>query len=114
MTATREVCSMETNVKTGEIVSGAIKVHTALGPGLLESMYRKCLGYELRKRGLRVIEEKPIQIFYDGVEMGTGLRLDLLVEDLVIVEVKAVERMIRCIRRNCYLICRRPAREPAF
>ena len=85
---------METNVITGEVVSGAMKVHTALGPGLLESIYRKCLGYELRKRGLRVIEEKPIQIFYDGVEMGTGLRLDLLVQDLVIVEVKAVERMI--------------------
>ena len=85
---------METNVITGEIVSSAMKVHTALGPGLLESIYRKCLGYELRKRGLRVIEEKPIQIFYDGVEMGTGLRLDLLVEDLVIVEVKAVERMM--------------------
>ena len=79
---------METNVITGEIVRGAMKGHTALGPGLLESIYRRCLAYELTKSGLRVIQEKPIQIMYDGVQMGTGLRLDLMVEESVIVEVK--------------------------
>jgi GxxExxY protein len=84
---------METNVVTGEIVRAAMKVHTALGPGLLETVYRKCLCHELIKRGLLVVMEKPIQIEYDGIKLGTGLRLDLLVEDLVIVEVKSVEKM---------------------
>ena len=85
---------METNVVTGEIVSGAMRVHTALGPGLLESVYRAALLHELRKRGLNAIPEKPIQVHYDGVDLGTGLRIDLLVEDSVIVELKSVERMI--------------------
>lgn len=85
---------METNVITGTIVSGAMAVHTELGPGLLESIYRKCLAYELTKRGLHVVQEKPLDILYDGINMGTGLRLDLLVEDRVVVEVKAVEKMI--------------------
>jgi GxxExxY protein len=85
---------METNVVTGEIVRASIKVHTALGPGLLESVYRKCLCHELIKCGLHAVMEKPIQIEYDAVRIGTGLRLDLLVEDLVIVEVKSVEKLI--------------------
>ncbi len=85
---------METNVVTGEIVRGAMCVHTALGPGLLESVYRTALVHELRKRGLKVIPEKPIRINYDGVDLGIGLRMDLLVEDSVIVELKSVERMI--------------------
>jgi GxxExxY protein len=83
---------METNVITGEIVRAAMKVHTALGPGLPERVYRKCLCHELIKCGLHVVMEKPIQIVYDDVRIGTGLRLDLLVEDQVIVEVKAVEK----------------------
>ena len=85
---------MQTNDLTREILGGAMKVHTELGPGLLESVYRKCLCYELTKRGLHVLLEKPIQIIYDGVDMGIGLRLDLLVENLVIVEVKAVRRLL--------------------
>jgi GxxExxY protein len=85
---------METNVITGEIVRAAMKVHTALGPGLPESVYRKCLCHELIKCGLHVVMEKPIQIVYDDVRIGTGLRLDLLVEDQVIVEVKAVEKQL--------------------
>ena len=84
---------METNTVTGEIVSAAMKVHTALGPGLLESVYRRALVHELRKRGLKVVEEMPVSVHYDGVDLGTGLRLDLLVEDCVIVELKSVERM---------------------
>ena len=71
-----------------------MKVHSTLGPGLLESIYRKCLCHELTKRGLRVILEKPVQIIYDGVDMGTGLRLDLFVESLVIVEVKSVRKLL--------------------
>ena len=85
---------METNDHTREILGAAMNVHSALGPGLLESIYRKCLCHELVKRGRHVILEKPVRIWYDGVDMGSGLRIDLLVEESVIVEVKAVERMI--------------------
>jgi GxxExxY protein len=85
---------METNDLTREILGAAMKVHTASGPGLLESVYRKCLCYELIKRGRHVVLEKPVQICYDGVDMGTGLRIDLLVQESVIVELKSVERMI--------------------
>ena len=84
---------METNVVTGEIVRSAMCVHTALGPGLLESVYRTALLHELMKRGLMVVPEKPIRLHYDGIELGTTLRIDLLVEESVIVEVKSVEKM---------------------
>lgn len=85
---------METNVITGEIVRSAMKVHSAPGPGLLESAYRMCLSHELTTRGLHVIPEKPILIRYDGVVMCTALRIDLLVEDLIIVELKSVEKLL--------------------
>ena len=84
---------METNELTREIIGAAMKVHSALGPGLVESVYRKCLCYELVKRGRHVVLEKPVRIWYDGIDMGSGLRIDLLVEESVIVEVKSVERM---------------------
>ena len=76
-----------------EIVDAAFKVHSALGPGLLESVYETCLEYELLKRGLRVERQKKVTIRYDDMELDDALRLDLLVEDLVLVEVKAVETM---------------------
>ena len=76
-----------------EIVDAAFKVHTALGPGLLESVYETCLEYELLKRGLRVERQKKVTIRYDDMELDDALRLDLLVEGLVLVEVKAVETM---------------------
>jgi len=85
---------METNAVTGEIVRAAMRVHTALGPGLLEGVYRTALLYELTKRGLRVVPEKAIRLQYDGAELGTGLRIDLLVEEEVIVELKSVEKML--------------------
>ena len=85
---------MEINAITGEIVRSAMTVHTALGPGLLESIYRKCLCHELVKRGLHVVLEKPVHILYDGIDMGIGLRLDLFVESLVIVEVKSVRKLL--------------------
>ena len=84
---------METDVLTEQIIGGAMRVHSKLGPGLLESIYRRALEHELRKRGLNVISEKPISVHYDGVDLGTGLRLDLLVEDSVIVETKSVRRL---------------------
>jgi GxxExxY protein len=84
---------METNVITGEIVRAAMRVHSALGPGLLESAYRICLAHELSKRGLRVVQEKPVQIRYDGVILCTAFRADLLVEEEILVELKAAEKM---------------------
>ena len=76
-----------------EIVDSAFKVHSALGPGLLESVYEACLEYELRKRGLCVERQKKVTIRYDDMELDDALRMDLLVESLVLVEVKAVEAM---------------------
>ena len=74
-----------------EIVDAAIKVHRTLGPGLFESTYQKCLAYELRKRGLRVDCEVVLPIVYDGVEIESGYRLDMLVDDLIVVENKTVD-----------------------
>lgn len=82
---------MEENEITGAIVSAAIKVHTALGPGLLESVYKACLHHELVKRGLHVVREHPVPVHYDGVLFELGFRMDLLVEDRVVVEVKAAK-----------------------
>ena len=82
---------MEINQITHEILDSAYKVHTALGPGLLESAYKACLAYELRKKGLKVEEEKPIPVIYEEVKLDYGYRLDLLVEDSVVVELKTVE-----------------------
>lgn len=85
---------MQPNDISGAVVAAAFKVHSALGPGLLESVYRTCLAYQLRKDGFAVETEKRIPILYDGVRIGKGHRIDLLVEDVVIVEVKAVRRII--------------------
>ncbi len=74
-----------------EITGYAIKVHKALGPGLLESVYEKCLKYELEKNGLNVRQQVLIPVIYDGLEIDTELRLDLLVNDSIVVELKAVE-----------------------
>lgn len=73
------------------IVDGAFKVHKALGPGLLEKVYEICLAHELRKAGLKVQRQLDIPIVYDGIEFAEGLRLDLFVEEKVIVEIKAIE-----------------------
>jgi len=77
------------NQLTEAIIGAAIEVHKRLGPGLLESAYRRCLAYELKKRGFAVIEEKPIAIFYDEVQLECGFRADLLVNERVVVELKA-------------------------
>lgn len=76
---------------THAIVTAALKVHSALGPGLLESAYEACLLHELQKNGLSVSSQVPLPIIYDGVKLDIGYRLDVLVENTVIVEVKAVE-----------------------
>lgn len=79
------------NDVTGAVVDCALKIHTALGPGLLESVYERCLIHELNKRGLRTRSQIPLPVYYDGIVIEGGYRIDILVEDLVIVEIKAVE-----------------------
>ena len=81
---------MEINQVSGEIVDAAIMVHTALGPGLLESAYEACLAYELRKRGLKVRTQVALPVIYEDVHLDVGYRLDLLVEESVVVELKSV------------------------
>jgi GxxExxY protein len=84
---------MEINIITGQIIDAAIKVHTILGPGLLESAYETCLAHELRKRGLNAQTQVALPIEYENVKLDAGYRVDLLVEGIVIVELKAVEKM---------------------
>ena len=88
-----ELNAMETNDITSKVIEAAMKVHTALGPGLLESAYELCLAYELRKTGLSVQNQVSLPIDYDGLKIDAGYRIDLLVENKVIVELKAVEKM---------------------
>ena len=84
---------MNNNEISGTVVDAAMKVHSAIGPGLLESAYAVCLTHELVKRGLRVNCEVPLPVIYDGVRLEAGYRLDMLVEDTFIVELKAVEAL---------------------
>jgi len=75
------------------IVESALKVHRALGPGLLESAYEECLYYELKKCGLNVLKQKPLPLIYEEVKLEIGYRVDLMVEDKVIIEIKSVETL---------------------
>jgi len=84
---------MNPNEISGQIVDAAMKVHTALGPGLLESAYEGCLAYELRKRGLKVAVQVGLPVVYEGVNIDVGYRIDLLVEDVVIVELKSLDKL---------------------
>ena len=84
---------MHENEITERIIGCAINVHKNLGPGLLESAYQECLYYELKKNGLRVEKEKPLPLIYEEVKLDCGYRLDLLVENKVIVEIKSVEAL---------------------
>lgn len=85
---------MEVNEVSGAIVNAAMKVHSALGPGLLESAYEACLLHELRQTGLKAQAQVSLPVVYDGVKIDVGYRVDLLVEDAVIVELKAVETLL--------------------
>ena len=76
------------------ILDAAFKVHTALGPGLLESVYETCLIHELKSCGLKVENQISLPVAYGGINVDSGLRLDLLIETCVIVEIKAVESII--------------------
>jgi len=82
---------MDTNDITHEILDSAYKIHSKLGPGLLESAYQACLVYELRKKGLKVEVEKPLPLIYEEVKLECGYRIDIFVENQVVVELKTVE-----------------------
>ena len=77
-----------------EIVGCAITVHKALGPGLLESVYEKCLKHELEFQGYKVENQKKVKLEYRGIQIDTDLRLDLIVNDIVIVEIKSIENLL--------------------
>jgi GxxExxY protein len=85
---------VELNEITSNVIGAAMEVHRALGPGLLESAYEACLAFELRARGLQVEQQKPVPLTYREVQLECGYRLDILVENQVIVEVKAVENVL--------------------
>lgn len=78
---------------TGKIIGIAIDVHRALGPGLLENAYKECLFYKLQKSGFHCIKEKPMPLFFEGVKMECGYRIDILVEERIIIEIKSVETL---------------------
>jgi len=77
---------------TGQIIDAAMKVHSFLGPGLLESAYEACLVHELQKRQLFVERQKALPVFYDGISIDVGYRIDILVADTIVLELKAIER----------------------
>lgn len=79
---------------TGEIVDASIKVHRSLGPGLLERVYEECLCFELDKRGMRIERQKQVSVLYEELLIESAFRLDVLVEDTVIVELKSAELML--------------------
>jgi GxxExxY protein len=82
---------MTENAIAKEVVDAVFRIHTTLGPGLLESVYDTVLAYELDRRGLRTVRQQSIPVVYESVRIDTGFRADLIVEDKVIVEVKSVE-----------------------
>jgi len=81
------------NTVTSGIIGAAIDVHRALGPGLLESAYEACLAYELAQRKMKVEQQKPLPLIYGDVKLDCGYRIDLLVDDSVIVEIKSVDSL---------------------
>jgi GxxExxY protein len=94
MSSTAGIAEKRENQISGVILDAAIAVHTALGPGLLESAYQACLAYELSSRSLKIQAQVPLPIKYRGVFVDAAYRMDLLIEDLVVVELKAIERLL--------------------
>ncbi len=84
---------MGLNDSSGAVVDAAIKVHTAVGPGLLEGAYEGCLVHELRKRGHLVVQQLALPVLYDGICIDLGYRIDVLVDGAVVVEVKSVGKL---------------------
>jgi GxxExxY protein len=84
---------MTENDITEKIIGAAIEVHKALGPGLLEEVYKQCLFYKLKKIGLYAEKEKPLPVFFEEVKLDCGYRLDIVVEHTVVVELKSVKKL---------------------
>jgi GxxExxY protein len=84
----------QTNRISGEIIDAAYKVHFALGPGLLESVYETCLCHKIRQKGLKTERQVSLPIVFEGIHLDDGLKLDLVVEKKVVVELKAVETIL--------------------
>ena len=108
--------SKEIEAIATDIVDCAFKVHKEFGPGLLESAYRVCLAYELRKRGFDVIEERPVPVVYDDVQLDCGFRADLIMNGLIVVELKAKSQLhpvdeVRAVVRAAAGLGRDRARE---
>jgi GxxExxY protein len=76
------------------VIGAAVEVHRHLGPGLLESAYQSCLAFELKRLGLKLEEQKPLPVVYKEVKLDCGYRLDMVIEDQIIVEIKAVEKLL--------------------
>lgn len=96
---------------SGEIIDASICIHQEVGPGLLESVYEVLLAHELRERGLAVERQKPVPIEYRGIRFDEGYRLDVLVEDAVVVELKSIEELapLHCKQLLTYLrLTRKP------
>lgn len=82
---------MHTNEMSSKVIGCAMRVHSAIGPGLLESAYQACLGYELERSGLKVQSQVPLPVVYEAVKLDLGYRLDFVVEGRIIIEMKALE-----------------------
>lgn|GEM_PF-5597894 len=96
-TEAQRITGMEMNDISGHIIDRALHIHRALGPGLLESVYHRILSYELRKVGLQVDTEVPIPVSWDGHVIDNSFRADLIVNELVLVELKSTRGPRRCI-----------------
>lgn len=90
---------MKENEISELIINLAIKVHTALGPGLLESVYEECLCHELNKAGLGYVRQQPVKLIYDGLTMDVAFRADIVVENKVIVELKSVREVDKVMKK---------------
>jgi len=90
----RTQSSAELNQTSQQVLDAAFRVHSALGPGLLESAYEHCLFYELSKHGIQALRQVQLPLIYDDVKIDAGYRIDLLVENQIIVEIKATEALL--------------------
>jgi len=103
---------VELNQLSSQIISAAIKVHKELGPGLLESVYQSCMTIELQNSGLKVEAELPMPVFYGGRKVhNEGFRIDILVENLIVVELKSVEQ-VQPVHKKQLLTYLRLAQKP--
>ena len=105
---------MTENAIAKEIVDAAFRIHTTIGPGLLESVYDAVLTYELSRRGLRTSRRQPIPVVYEKVRLDTGFRADLIVEDKVIVEIKSVEVLAPVHKKQLLTYLRLADKAPRF